>query len=526
MNLQHLSVRSRLWLATGLVCLSLLFLGGWSLVASRVGVERIAMLLDNTQAAAQQVSGLREALAEMRRLEARLVALGSSNAVETERTAGLWQAQRKALDERADTLLATYPGDADMATQVNEGHKELADYVAAIEPIIKQLVGAQIDGVVALAYAEQASGKADVLVKRIDAIVAAQQASQMQVRQALTEATLGAAYLRLAFIGLILLLVVPLMVLTLRSVCHSIEAAVRVAGRIAGGDLSEDVAVRGQDETARLMASLQAMQGALRRLVGQVRDSADSIQVASAEVAMGNLDLSHRTEQTAGNLQTTASAIEQLSGTVNHSAESARQAERLATSATEVAQRGGASVAQVVATMDEINQSSRQIADIVGVIDSIAFQTNILALNAAVEAARAGEQGRGFAVVASEVRSLAQRSATAAREIKGLISNSVDKVAAGARQVQDAGSTMHDIVASVQRVSDIIGEISLAAGEQSKGIGQVNQSVATIDQMTQSNAALVEQSAAAADSLKQQATTLSGLVATFRLRPVAALVQG
>ena len=518
MNLQHFSVRSRLWLATGLVTLTLLVLGAWGLLASTVGVQRIAMLLDNTQAAAQQVSGLREALGEMRRLEARMVALGSSNAVETERTAGLWQAQRKALDERAATLLSAYPGDADMAAHVADQGKQLADYAAAIEPIIKQLVGAQIDGVVALAYAEQAADKAEALVKRIDAIAATQQASQGRVREALTQATLAAAYQRLTLIGLTLLVVVPLMVMTLRSVCRSIEAAVQVAGRIAAGDLSEELVVQGRDETAQLMGSLQAMQAALRRLVGQVRDSADSIQVASTEVAVGNLDLSHRTEQTAGNLQTTASAIEQLTGTVNHSAESARQAERLASSATEVAQRGGSVVAQVVATMDEINHSSRKIADIIGVIDGIAFQTNILALNAAVEAARAGEQGRGFAVVASEVRSLAQRSATAAREIKDLIGTSVDKVSAGSRLVQDAGSTMQDIVASVQRVSDIISEISLAAGEQSKGIGQVNQSVATIDQMTQSNAALVEESAAAADSLKQQATTLSSLVATFRLK--------
>ena len=518
MNLPSFSVRDRLWLAAGIVTFTLLVLGGWGLLASTVGVQRIGMLLDTTQAAAQQMAGLREALGEMRRLEARLVALGSSNAVETERTAGLWQAQRKALDERAAALRAAHPDDADMAAKVADLTRQLADYAAAIEPIIKQLMGAQIDGVVALAYAEQASDKAEALIKHIDAIAAAQQASQARVRETLTQATMNAAYQRLTLIGLTLLLVVPLMVMTLRSVCRSIDAAMKVAGRIAAGDLSEELEVHGRDETARLMASLQAMQVSLRKLVGQVRDSADSIQVASAEVAGGNLDLSHRTEQTAGNLQTTASAIEQLAGTVNHSAESARQAERLATSATEVAQRGGSVVAQVVATMDDIHHSSRKIADIIGVIDGIAFQTNILALNAAVEAARAGEQGRGFAVVASEVRSLAQRSAAAAREIKGLIGTSVDKVSEGSRLVQDAGTTMQDIVASVHRVSDMISEISRAAGEQSKGIGQVNQSVATIDQMTQSNAALVEQSAAAADSLKQQATTLSGLVGAFRLR--------
>ena len=302
-----------------------------------------------------------------------------------------------------------------------------------------------------------------------------------------------------------------------RSVTRPLQLGVDAARVIASGDLSHSVNSNQRDEVGDLLRALGGMQLALRELVGQVRNSTDSIGTASAEIATGNQDLSSRTEQTASNLQQAASSMEQLTGTVKQSADSARQANQLASSATEVAQRGGVVVSQVVATMDEINSSSKKIFDIIGVIDGIAFQTNILALNAAVEAARAGEQGRGFAVVASEVRSLAQRSAEAAKEIKGLIGASVDKVEDGSRLVADAGKTMTEIVSSVQRVSDIIGEITAASAEQSDGIGQVNVSVTQIDQMTQQNAALVEQSAAAAESLKEQAVKLSEVVATFQL---------
>jgi methyl-accepting chemotaxis protein len=269
-------------------------------------------------------------------------------------------------------------------------------------------------------------------------------------------------------------------------------------------------------QTAVARKLLEALRQ-VEQSIAQVRGSATSISGAAQEIASGNVDLSQRTEQAAGSLQQTASSMEELTSTVNQTAASARTANQLAGSASEVAARGGAVVAQVVSTMQDINTSSKKIADIIGTIDGIAFQTNILALNAAVEAARAGEQGRGFAVVASEVRSLAQRSAEAAREIKSLIGASVDKVESGSRLVADAGSTMDEIVASVQRVSAIIGEISTAAAEQSAGIGQVNGAVAQLDQMTQQNAALVEQSTAAAESLKQQALRLDGVVGTFRL---------
>jgi methyl-accepting chemotaxis protein-2 (aspartate sensor receptor) len=272
-----------------------------------------------------------------------------------------------------------------------------------------------------------------------------------------------------------------------------------------------------RDEIGALIRVVEVMRQQLTQTLSGIRDAVDSITTASSQIATGNLDLSHRTEQTADNLQQTASSLCELTETVRQSADSAREANQMATSAAEVAARGGAVVHQVVSTMDEINASSRQIGDIIGVIDGIAFQTNILALNAAVEAARAGEAGRGFAVVASEVRSLAGRSATAAREIKLLIGSSVEKVDGGSRLVSDAGLTMSEIVGSVQRVSSIIGEISNAAIEQSTGINQVNGAMTHLDQMTQQNAALVEQSTAAARSLGEQAEQLAAAVRQFRL---------
>jgi methyl-accepting chemotaxis protein len=302
-----------------------------------------------------------------------------------------------------------------------------------------------------------------------------------------------------------------------RRIVRNIDIGLDAAARVAQGQLDVTPHSDDKDEVGALLRALGSMVGQLRSSIQTVKDATESIGTASAEIATGNQDLSARTEQTASNLQQTASSMEQLTGTVKQSADSARQANQLASSAAEVAARGGVVVSQVVATMEDINASSKKIADIIGVIDGIAFQTNILALNAAVEAARAGEQGRGFAVVASEVRSLAQRSAEAAKEIKGLIGASVEKVEGGSRLVADAGQTMKEIVGSVQRVSDIIGEITAAASEQSEGIGQVNGAVTQLDQMTQQNAALVEESAAAAESLKEQAVRLAQVVGTFKV---------
>ena len=302
-----------------------------------------------------------------------------------------------------------------------------------------------------------------------------------------------------------------------RSIREPLQQANDLAARIAGGDLSSTVTTDREDEFGQLLGSLKTMNESLSSMVSQVRSSTDSIANASAEIAHGNNDLAQRTEQTSANLQSTASSMDALTSTVQHSADNARQASPLAANASSVAQRGGTVVSQVVSTMEEINTSSKKISDIIGVIDGIAFQTNILALNAAVEAARAGEQGRGFAVVASEVRSLAGRSADAAKEIKSLINSSVEKVESGTQLVTDAGTTMDEIVASVRRVADVIGEITAAATEQSSGIAGVNQAIGNLDQMTQQNAALVEESAAAAESLREQADRMKEAVSVFRV---------
>ncbi len=300
-------------------------------------------------------------------------------------------------------------------------------------------------------------------------------------------------------------------------ITRPIARAVQVAETVAGGDLTSRIEVNSTDETGQLLGALKAMNESLVNVVGTVRAGSDSIATGATQIATGNADLSQRTEEQASNLQQTAASMEELTSTVQANAETARQATQLAASASTVASKGGTVVGQVVTTMEDITASSKKISDIIGVIDGIAFQTNILALNAAVEAARAGEQGRGFAVVATEVRSLAGRSAEAAKEIKALIGASVDKVEAGSRLVGDAGATMNDIVAQVKRVADLIGEISAATAEQTAGIGQVSDAVTQLDQVTQQNAALVEESAAAADSLNHQAARLVEAVSVFKI---------
>ncbi len=332
-------------------------------------------------------------------------------------------------------------------------------------------------------------------------------------RDTVSTATMIAVSVSIAGIALILVMGLSL----IRKIVSSLEYAIDIAETVAKGDLTRTIDVSSNDEVGQLLNSLNTMNGSLATLVGSVRTSTDSINAASTEIASGNMDLSSRTESQASSLEETASSLEELTSTVKQNADNARQANQLANSASETARKGGTVVGEVVETMNEINDSARKIVDIIGVIDGIAFQTNILALNAAVEAARAGEQGRGFAVVAAEVRSLAQRSATAAKEIKVLIDDSVGKVQRGTELVGQAGSTIQEVVQSVQHVSDVVSEISAASQEQTAGIDQINVAVTQMDETTQQNAALVEQAAAAASALQDQAHALSVIVDGFKV---------
>jgi methyl-accepting chemotaxis protein len=308
-----------------------------------------------------------------------------------------------------------------------------------------------------------------------------------------------------------------LAILLTRGITRPLSAAVRVARTVAANDLTSTVTVTSRDEIGQLMQALASMNANLAGTIAHIRTGVDSMASASGEIAAGNTDLSSRTEQQAASLEETAASMEQLSSTVKQNADSARQANQLAATASETASRGGATVSEVVSTMSAISSSSVKIADIVSVIDGIAFQTNILALNAAVEAARAGEQGKGFAVVAAEVRTLAQRSAQAAKEIKTLIEDTVQKISQGSISAERAGTTMQEIVSSVQRVTDIMGEIAAASAEQADGIEQVNRAVSQMDEVTQQNAALVEEAAAAAGSMQDQAADLTRAVSAFKL---------
>ena len=399
----------------------------------------------------------------------------------------------------------------------------------AIDPVIALRRAAAVDGSLDAVVAAEQAGKGKAAMDAMRILLAdigktesmllgqrGQEAAALQSRT--TWVLLGGGVIAA-------LLACMLAILLTRNITRPLVEAVALAQRVAQGDLSSDIVVRSHDETGQLMAALRDMNTALVGIVGEVRGGTDTIATASAQIAVGTMDLSSRTEQQASSLEETASSMEELTAAVKQNADNALAARSLASAASSVAVKGGAVVSEVVQTMGSINASSRKIADIIGVIDGIAFQTNILALNAAVEAARAGEQGRGFAVVATEVRNLAQRSASAAKEIKGLIDDSVEKVGTGSKLVDQAGATMQEVVDSVQRLSAIIGEITDASEEQRLGIEQVNEAISQMDQVTQQNAALVEEAAAAANAMQDQAAQLSHAVQVFRLKDAPPATQ-
>ena len=516
--MRQFSIRVRMIGAIGVVLALLLLVGS----AGLWGMQRLHALSEHFVGHAYQetidLSRLRLALADLRRHEKDMVIQYES----PEQLSLAHMQWEKSRTEIGQYITAMRQGEDDEDNVIlRDVESKLKDYSAAVEPVVSNIKNGGYDSATVanrmLARAHERFDLLQVDIKKIEAIVAAEATSLLAEEKAASDQTKMWFALALAVAALV---VVPTTLANMQSICQPLSEAQRLATAITEGDLTQRIHVRGKDELTRLTQALAGMQDSLARIVGEVRNTSDSISTASAEIASGNQDLSNRTEQTAGNLQQTASSIEQINSTVRQSADAASQASQMAVINAQVAERGGRVVGQVVATMDEINHSSKKISDIIGVIDGIAFQTNILALNAAVEAARAGEQGRGFAVVAGEVRSLAQRSAEAAKEIKGLIGASVDRVDAGSRLVADAGSTIGEIVANAEKMAAFISDITTAANEQSQGIGQVNTAVGVLDQMTQQNAALVEESAAAAQSLKEQAIQLASVVATFRLSPV------
>ena len=515
------SIRARLYFGTIFSLVLLVIIGAMGFIALDRTRGTLEVLFSQRVQTLTDMSDLRTALGDLRRAEKDII-INFNNTVEVAALRESWGKTLAALRKSLADVRQVQAGDAAFVAAIDKSLDEIKQYEAGIVPIFDQIERAQIDGAGGGAYADRLKTHMDATDQLFSRLATSAREQMQEARQGVD--SLAATMSGLIGVALVLALAVliPLTYLSVRSITRSLAQARDLAERIAGGDLSRDTQALNHDEVGQLVTAMGRMQQSLRGLVRQVQDAAGNISTASSEIATGNHDLSQRTEQTAANLEEAASSMEMLTSTVQQSAQASRQASDFASSAAEVAARGGAVVSQVVSTMDQITTSSRKIADITGVIDSIAFQTNILALNAAVEAARAGEQGRGFAVVASEVRSLAQRSAGAAKEIKELIGSSVERVEDGSRLVSQAGQTMTEIVGSVRRVSGIIHEITASAAEQSDNIGHISQSVTQLDQMTQQNAALVEQSTAASESLREQALQLTRAVSQFKLHDGAA----
>ncbi len=513
MNFNHLSVARKLWaLVLGMMASMLVLLAGMVTYLGDVDAQaaRVVQFNEDRISLALSWKGL-SALAVDRVVNS----VASADEALSERLAQQVKDGIQAIDGVQKQIEAALfsPSDKAQFQRIMEARKQVLesnaeagklranmDYTGAKEVLNTRMLPA-----------------VDRYVAELDAFVQLQErqrdAAKLQATQQRETGEWVGAAIALAFVAFGMVLAAVLV----RAITQPLARAVGLADAIAAGDLTQDVHDERRDELGHLLRSLSGMGAKLRGVVGEVRAGVESVSAASSQIATGNHDLSARTEQTAANLEETAASMEELTATVTQSADTARQANQLAANAAQAAQQGGQVMDQVVSSMQQITESSRRIADIIGVIDGIAFQTNILALNAAVEAARAGEQGRGFAVVAGEVRSLAQRSAEAAKEIKQLIGTSVENVESGSAQVAQAGQSMQEIVQGVRRVSDLIGEITASSTEQRDGIGQVNQAVANLDQMTQQNAALVEESSAAASAMHDQAQRLAQVVAVFNV---------
>ena len=525
--LANLRISTRLFVLVATLLVALLAVGGFGLLALQRSHERNAASLEQSRNLLHAIDSARTAQVGFKNQlqEYKDILLRGHTASDYDRHLAGFQERRQATLKQlgeARAFMKNLGLDTATIDEAERMHAEISQqYLKALDKFsqVDTESGQLVDGIV--------RGKDRPLDQKMDAIVLAleQFAAGEHARIASAAAgehrrvALGVA----AALALSLLLALVLGIRITRSIGGPIRQAAAAAERVAAGDLTLRLQARGRDEAAQMIRALATMTEKLRTLVGEVAQGARTVADSSAQIAQGSVDLSGRTEQQASTLEQTASSMEELTATVTQNADTARQASQLAVDASEVARRGGEVVGQVVATMNGISASSSRIAEIVGVIDGIAFQTNILALNAAVEAARAGEQGRGFAVVAAEVRGLAQRSAGAAREIKALIGASVEQVDTGARQVDAAGRTMQEVVASVKKVSDLIAEIAAASREQSSGIEQVNVGVARMDQVVQQNAALVEQAGAATEAMKEQAALLLQLVARFDLGGAQAL---